>query len=80
MATDMQKAALVREAMLELQVRRGRLSKVTVDDVERVLSAVDHLGIEPHKPGENHQYRLKCEICGQPGVIRVTVDPERVPE
>ncbi len=31
-----------------------------------------------HRAGDPHQYRLECIECGQSGVIRVTIDPERV--
>ena len=30
-----------------------------------------------HKPGEHHDYSLTCKVCGQPGLIRVSIDPER---
>ena len=29
-----------------------------------------------HKPGEAHEYDLACRVCGQPGVIRLTIDPQ----
>jgi hypothetical protein len=28
-----------------------------------------------HAEGEAHDYALVCKVCGQPGVIRVSVDP-----
>ncbi len=32
---------------------------------------------EAHEPGDNHQYEIACKVCGERGVIRLTVDPER---
>jgi len=32
-----------------------------------------------HAPGDNHQYDLTCKVCGQRGVVRILVDPEREP-
>lgn len=29
-----------------------------------------------HEPGDPHQYRITCEVCGERGTIRLTVDPE----
>lgn len=26
-------------------------------------------------PGEQHTYRLECEVCGRKGVVRVSIDP-----
>jgi hypothetical protein len=31
----------------------------------------------PHEPGDSHVYRIECSICGEPGMVRLTVDPER---
>jgi hypothetical protein len=31
---------------------------------------------DAHKPGDPHQYKLICEVCGEHGTIRVSVDPE----
>lgn len=33
-----------------------------------------------HQPGEAHDYALTCKTCGQPGTIRVSIDPATVPE
>lgn len=33
-----------------------------------------------HEPGDFHSYTLRCKTCGQPGLIRVTIDPERAAE
>jgi hypothetical protein len=32
-----------------------------------------------HQPGDFHRYRTVCEVCGEPGTLRVSWDPERVP-
>jgi hypothetical protein len=32
-----------------------------------------------HEPGESHEYRIECKVCGQPGMVRVSIDPARVP-
>jgi len=32
---------------------------------------------KPHEAGERHDYDLRCKVCGQAGVIRVSVDPDR---
>ena len=29
-----------------------------------------------HEPGDNHEYDLTCKVCGQPGVVRLTIDPQ----
>jgi hypothetical protein len=29
-----------------------------------------------HQPGDPHQYEIACKVCGQPGTIRISVDPE----
>ena len=31
--------------------------------------------VSQHKTGDLHDYDLRCKTCGQPGVIRVSVDP-----
>lgn len=28
-----------------------------------------------HQPGEPHQYHIECKVCGQPGTLRVLIDP-----
>ncbi len=33
----------------------------------------------PHEPGESHRYDLRCSVCGERGLIRVTIDPETTP-
>ena len=30
-----------------------------------------------HEPGDSHRYALECSVCGEHGLIRVTIDPER---
>lgn len=40
------------------------------------LTSLDAL--RSHEPGESHRYQIECEVCGQRGVIRLSVDPERV--
>jgi hypothetical protein len=30
---------------------------------------------EPHQPGEPHDYRLTCAVCGEKGTVRVSVEP-----
>jgi hypothetical protein len=32
-----------------------------------------------HQPGDFHRYRTVCEVCGEPGQLRVTLEPERAP-
>ena len=32
---------------------------------------------KPHDPGDHHKYDLICRVCGQLGVIRLSIDPER---
>ncbi len=48
------------------------------DDVPFLLAVVERLQAPhgEHKPGDPHQYRLTCEVCGDRGTIRLTVDPE----
>jgi hypothetical protein len=36
--------------------------------------------VRAHEPGDNHEYDLTCKVCGQPGVIRLTIDPETAPK
>lgn len=31
---------------------------------------------EPHRPGEQHRYRIQCEICGQRGTIQLSIEPQ----
>ena len=33
-----------------------------------------------HEPGDPHQYRITCVVCGEQGTIRLTVDPETAPK
>jgi hypothetical protein len=30
-----------------------------------------------HESGETHRYRIECEVCGQRGTVRLSVEPER---
>lgn len=30
---------------------------------------------EQHEPGANHEYEIECRVCGQRGMIRLSVDP-----
>lgn len=30
-----------------------------------------------HEPGESHRYRVECEVCGQPGTVQLSVEPQR---
>ena len=29
-----------------------------------------------HEPGDPHQYKITCTVCGESGTVRITVDPE----
>lgn len=31
-----------------------------------------------HEPGDLHRYRIECEVCGQQGTIRLSIDPDHV--
>ena len=33
-----------------------------------------------HPRGDAHRYHIVCTVCGEPGVLRVTIDPEEVGE
>jgi hypothetical protein len=43
------------------------------------LVPADAVSADAHKPGDPHQYRITCEVCGERGAIRLTVDPETAP-
>lgn len=30
-----------------------------------------------HKPGDHHEYRIECSICGQRGQVQLSVEPQR---
>jgi len=47
------------------------------DVILALLDAAPVTSIEAHEPGDNHQYEIECKVCGESGVIRLTVDPER---
>ena len=32
--------------------------------------------MKAHKPGEAHRYRIECEVCGQRGQIKISVEPQ----
>ena len=51
------------------------LIESAISDVRAIrgFSASDR----PHEPGEPHRYRIDCTICGQPGTVRVSVEPQR---
>ena len=34
--------------------------------------------LKKHEPGDPHQYRITCKVCGERGMIRLTIDPETV--
>lgn len=43
--------------------------------------SAEHVGEPPapeHAPGDPHSYVIACDVCGQRGTLRFTVDPERV--
>lgn len=29
-----------------------------------------------HAPGDPHQYRITCKVCGERGTIRLSIEPE----
>jgi hypothetical protein len=29
-----------------------------------------------HKPGGPHEYALSCKVCGEPGTVRLSIDPQ----
>jgi hypothetical protein len=29
-----------------------------------------------HRPGDPHVYDIRCTVCGKPGVVRLTIDPQ----
>ena len=33
--------------------------------------------LDAHKPGDFHRYHVACKVCGEPGYLRVSWDPER---
>jgi len=55
----------------------GRCS-VAADAVAMDL-AVPQPRLDTHAPGDFHRYRVICEVCGVPGYLRVSWDPERAP-
>ena len=42
----------------------------------KVLAILTAPSPSEHKRGETHRYRITCEVCGESGTIRLTVDPE----
>jgi hypothetical protein len=63
-------------AVLETADRMGEVAPL-----HPILERLDEWAAPPtHQPGEPHRYRIECEVCGQTGVIRLSVDPESVPE
>jgi hypothetical protein len=34
----------------------------------------------PHKPGDAHHYRIACDVCGQPGNLQLSVEPQTYEE
>ena len=32
-----------------------------------------------HAPGDPHRYRIECEVCGQRGMVRISIDPQYPP-
>jgi hypothetical protein len=41
-----------------------------------VLGIIEQSPSEPHKPGDPHQYRTECHICGQRGYLHVSLEPQ----
>jgi len=29
-----------------------------------------------HQPGEHHDYRIECEVCGQRGTFHLSIEPQ----
>lgn len=46
---------------------------------EETMVEPDSVRAGKHEQGEYHQYRTKCEVCGQPGTLHLTLEPEREP-
>jgi hypothetical protein len=32
-----------------------------------------------HEPGEPHQYVVRCTVCGQPGTVQLSIEPQSEP-
>jgi hypothetical protein len=68
--------AIGREKECEAEIERLQ------DQIARQASASPELAAAfdavraAHKPGDSHRYRITCEVCGERGTIRLTVDPE----
>ncbi len=42
--------------------------------VNDVLAIIANHG--EHKPGESHRYKVRCSICGQPGTVVLSIEPQ----
>ena len=74
------------DIIIEWRSFPDRSKPVTIEDLcAAILAAEPRLHLDPagavsvdeHKPGDPHQYRITCSICGERGTIRLTVDPEK---
>jgi hypothetical protein len=54
---------------------RARLMQESLDD----LGVGNPFAPKKHEPGAPHEYEIRCKVCHQPGVLRVTVDPDVQP-
>jgi hypothetical protein len=61
--------------LLEAARRSGMPREVMVADIEDLAAEYVALATE-HRPGDPHEYDIRCTVCGEPGVVRLTIDPQ----
>ena len=49
------------------------------DRLRAALAASDAGSVpaSAHKPGDHHDYRIECELCGQRGEVQLSIEPQR---
>lgn len=73
------------EALRKIVERTARMGLCSQTHHEHLMhearGALDDTPQPPaHKPGDPHLYRIECEVCGQRGTVRLSVEPQASPE
>lgn len=72
-------AARIEEISAEFRLDREQSNEAdALQRLARAFALAAPLGSELHQPGDSHRYRVECSICGQRGVVNLSLEPQRV--
>jgi hypothetical protein len=51
--------------------------RVAIVAALRAIEAEAHaVDVHEHRAGESHRYRIECEVCGQRGMVNLSIEPQ----